>query len=82
MGNKSPKTTPAHKAMVKKCFDKLDKNGDGVISISELQDVLTMKRSAILQGLQRIDSDGDSAINFDEFCKLVQKRFMDVRNKK
>lgn len=57
-------------------FRVFDKNGDGHISVEELQEVLNGKVSLvapdITQLMEQVDSNGDGAIDFQEFKNMMR----------
>nr|XP_022331532.1 calmodulin-A-like [Crassostrea virginica]XP_022331533.1 calmodulin-A-like [Crassostrea virginica] len=57
-------------------FKVFDKNGDGVISVSELRQVMNnlgerLTDRELQRMFQNADQDGDGEINFNEFLKMM-----------
>ncbi|XP_074655382.1 neo-calmodulin-like [Tubulanus polymorphus] len=67
--------------MFREAFASFDRNGDGKISLEELQDVLgtLLGQAPDEDGLQKImneiDTDRSGTIEFSEFLELMQKKF-------
>lgn len=60
-------------------FTVFDKNGDGYISASELNDLLhsigkAPTERALKAMIKKVDKDGDGYINFSEFLTLMARR--------
>ncbi|CAI5455973.1 unnamed protein product [Caenorhabditis angaria] len=64
------------KLELKKIFDKMDANGDGYISLSQYQADCQRKHpdDGYVQGLFKGVGNKDGLINFDEFCKMHEKK--------
>jgi calmodulin len=68
---------------LKMTFSLFDKDGDGTISIKDLGTVMRSlgqnPSDAELQDMiDRVDSDGDGALNFSEFLTMLVKDIRDV----
>ena len=63
-------------AELKKAFEVLDENKDGVISKDELSKLLgglgeDVTDDVVTEMMNLADTDGDGKVNFDEFCKAA-----------
>lgn len=59
---------------LKEVFDMWDINKDNKISMDELKEILgDSKNNDFLKIMAEVDTSGDNAIDFDEFCKMMQK---------
>ena len=63
-------------AELKKAFEVLDENKDGVISKDELSKLLgglgeDVTDEVVTEMMNLADTDGDGKVNFDEFCKAA-----------
>ena len=61
---------------LKKAFEVLDENKDGVISKDELSKLLgglgeDVTDDVVTEMMNLADTDGDGKVNFDEFCKAA-----------
>lgn len=59
-------------------FRVFDKNGDGLISSSELLHVMTnlgekMTIEEAEECIREVDADGDGKVNYEEFIKMMMK---------
>lgn len=59
---------------VRRAFDVLDRDGDGVISAAEIEAALpgVMAHAEILQGIRQFDQDGDDHLDLQEFKTLLR----------
>lgn len=55
-------------------YDALDINGDGFVSATEIEAALpgVMSRQELLEGISRVDRDGDGLLNYEEFIMLLR----------
>ncbi|XP_070562719.1 EF-hand calcium-binding domain-containing protein 7-like [Ptychodera flava] len=70
------KEKPTAETDLIKAFKKIDANGDGYISHSELYKVLTergekMTRAEVRAMIDEADDDGDGRLDYNEFCKML-----------
>lgn len=61
---------------IRDAFDVFDRNGDGLVSIDELLQVMeilgeTMSRQEAEDSLRRADSDGDGQLTYEEFVAFM-----------
>ena len=61
---------------LKKAFEVLDENKDGVISKDELSKLLgglgeDVTDDVVTEMMNLADTDGDGKVNFEEFCKAA-----------
>ena len=61
---------------LKKAFEVLDENKDGVISKDELSKLLgglgeDVTDDVVTEMMSLADTDGDGKVNFEEFCKAA-----------
>ncbi|HET7784531.1 MAG TPA: EF-hand domain-containing protein [Myxococcales bacterium] len=61
---------------IRKAFDAFDRNGDGLVSIGELLQLMeqigqTLSRKEAEDALRRGDTDGDGQLSFDEFIAFM-----------
>ena len=61
---------------LKTAFDYLDKAGDGVVSLSELQSLMqkldpSLSKTAIKNMLKAVDVNGNGALDFEEFVSIL-----------
>ena len=61
---------------LKKAFEVLDENKDGVISKDELSKLLSglgedVTDDVVTEMMNLADTDGDGKVNFEEFCKAA-----------
>ena len=61
---------------LKKAFEVLDENKDGVISKEELSKLLgglgeDVTDDVVTEMMNLADTDGDGKVNFEEFCKAA-----------
>lgn len=66
-------------AELKEAFDVFDRNGDGVITVEELEGVLSSlgmsegkRAKACEEMIRKVDVDGDGMVNFDEFKRMMR----------
>ncbi len=69
--------TSDHEEELKEAFLVFDKDGNGVISATELKSVMANlgecpTDAEIAEMIKEADADGDGQINFKEFLKLMQ----------
>ena len=70
----------------KEAFSLFDKDGDGTITIDELDVVMrSLGRNTTREDLQKmideVDEDGSGEIEFDEFLSLMQKKLAESNGK-
>ena len=56
-------------------FKKFDTDGNGYISVRELNDILTrmgrhLSRNEVEGMIKSLDTSGDGKLSFEEFCRL------------
>ena len=77
--------------LIRQAFERFDEDGNGSISASELQQVLTkpglsnakLSYEEVASVIQRFDEDGDGCLQFEEFANLwTAKRRLEESNKK
>jgi len=73
MGNKLSATD---KEQIRQAFDHLDKDKSGTLTIPELKDALNVSTHEAKALVASIDTDNDGLISFEEFCKVVEKKFL------
>jgi Ca2+-binding EF-hand superfamily protein len=61
---------------IRRAFDAFDKNGDGLVSIGELLQLMEqvgqrLSRKEAENALRRGDTDGDGQLSFDEFIAFM-----------
>ena len=63
-------------------FEKLDADGDGIVSLEELRTSLLTARPelgdaapVVVRMLRAADLDGDGAVGFEEFAQIVSVEF-------
>jgi len=71
-----PPPTPEEIAAYRHAFTLFDADGDGTISIKELQEVmkslnLNPTETEIEDMINEVDSDRNGTIDFEEFCKMM-----------
>ena len=63
-------------------FDQIDKNGDGHLSVNELESLLTMfgegDESKVKQIIAKWDKEGDGKLSFKEFMAMLSSTKSDV----
>eukprot|EP00026_Physarum_polycephalum_P015650 Phypoly_transcript_16383.p1 GENE.Phypoly_transcript_16383~~Phypoly_transcript_16383.p1 ORF type:complete len:145 (-),score=19.42 Phypoly_transcript_16383:342-776(-) len=75
MGNK----LSAHQQQqIKAAFSHFDVDKNGQITLDEFQKVLRIRKSEVLRLLAECDMNDDGGISYDEFVRLVQKKFIPV----
>lgn len=67
-------------------FQKLDRNGDGYLTHSELTEALTtggepMTGDEVDMMIEEADQDGNGKINYKEFCEMISKTASTLRSK-
>ena len=77
MAKKTQNTQVNDEKYLKKLFDALDKNHNGRISIHEIRYIVKNSNSNISKQeieflIEKVDSDGDGLISFDEFLSFMQ----------
>jgi len=69
---KPPNTSSVHKA-----FNALDVNGDGVITATEVTQLMSWlgvdDPQTVQDWIREMDADGDGVVTFDEFQQLVRR---------
>ncbi|KAJ6371504.1 hypothetical protein OIU77_001916 [Salix suchowensis] len=70
------RSSAAAASELRDAFDLYDQNGDGMISATELHQVLNRlgmkcKVDECLQMIKNVDSDSDGCVNFEEFQKMM-----------
>ena len=73
-------------AEYKDAFEVFDTDGDGKITISELRYVMksliTNPTEAELRDMiNEVDADGNGAVDFDEFCAMMEQKKKDTQRK-
>ncbi|KAG9245407.1 calmodulin-like protein [Calycina marina] len=76
-------TKPEELAAYRHAFTLFDADGDGTISIKELQEVMKSlgqnpTETEIEDMINEVDSDRNGTIDFDEFCKMMTAPTKDV----
>lgn len=74
--------TAKEKAEYQEMFALFDTNGDGQISIDELQEAMqslgySKSREEMETMMKRVDTNGDMCIGFDEFVDLIERRMLE-----
>ena len=67
---------PGPHGEIRDAFDTFDTNGDGLVSIEELLELMdqigeNMSRAEAEDALRRGDTDGDGQLSFDEFIAFM-----------
>lgn len=71
--------SPEQKKVLVEAFEAADKNGDGILSVDEYNDIfqshgLSIDREWIEKTIARNDKDGDGGISFQEFMEMNRSR--------
>ncbi|CAI9782446.1 unnamed protein product [Fraxinus pennsylvanica] len=77
--NKLKNCTTSNKIELKSVFATFDKNHDGFITKKELEETLksigiSATEKDVVDIVEKIDSNGDGLVDFDEFCKLFDPK--------
>ncbi|KAJ6309358.1 hypothetical protein OIU77_015162 [Salix suchowensis] len=77
---RSSSSSSSSASELRDAFDLYDQNGDGMISATELHQVLNRlgmkcKVDECLQMIKNVDSDGDGCVNFEEFQKMMAAKY-------
>jgi len=75
MGSKLSVTDKHH---IRQAFDHFDKDGSGSWTRTELKDVLRISEQDAKTIISSIDLNNDGQVSFEEFCKLVEKKFLEA----
>jgi len=75
MGNKLSSNDKHH---IKKAFDYIDADHDGLLTVEELKTSLKISEEDAKNIISTVDRNNDGVINFDEFLRVVEKRFLDA----
>jgi len=62
-------------AILRVCFDCFDKNGDGLVSISELaigHQLTSLSLEELGNTIEDLDNNDDKQIDFGEFCQMMR----------
>mmetsp|Transcript_47911 Transcript_47911/g.113864 ORF Transcript_47911/g.113864 Transcript_47911/m.113864 type:complete len:612 (+) Transcript_47911:62-1897(+) len=63
-------------------FRTFDVNGDQMIEVEELQQVMKEQNNDVIEQLiKEVDADGNGKICFDEFCKMMEREALPMINK-
>jgi len=73
MGNK---LSAGDKLHIKQAFDHFDKDSSGTLTVAELQDALKISEHDAKAIVSSVDANGDGIVSFEEFCKVVEKKFL------
>lgn len=76
MDNEKIKLTEEKLEEAERIFNQFDKNKDGTISVSELEEALKLlgcrvKDSEVLEMVKEFDKDASGNLEFKEFCQIV-----------
>eukprot|EP00026_Physarum_polycephalum_P016399 Phypoly_transcript_17291.p1 GENE.Phypoly_transcript_17291~~Phypoly_transcript_17291.p1 ORF type:complete len:163 (+),score=20.80 Phypoly_transcript_17291:58-489(+) len=75
MGNK---LTPELKKQIRTAFDHFDEDRSGEITVDEMQKALRIRKSEVMKLMAECDVNNDGRVSFDEFLKLIVKKFAPV----
>merc|ERR1712228_993789 len=67
---------------LRKKFDSLDKNGDGFLTVNELDAMLAIfgeDEAKVKQIIQKWDKEGDGKLSFDEFLDMASSAKTDIQ---
>ncbi|MFK7930688.1 MAG: EF-hand domain-containing protein [Myxococcota bacterium] len=68
---------PPSESSIRQAFDALDVNGDGVLTASEVTDLMRWlgvnDPQTVQDWIQEMDANGDGVVTFDEFQRLVSQ---------
>jgi len=77
--------SPEQVAEFKEAFNLFDKNGDGSITISELETVMrslgqTPTKDELAAMIKSVDVDGNGEIDFDEFLAMLASKMSETQD--
>jgi len=75
MGNKLSSSDKHH---VKQAFDYFDKDSDGKLTQQEVMEALKISGEDAATIIRTCDTNKDGVISFDEFCRVIEKRFLEA----